>query len=74
MNVKTDSYRGLQGANCHIRELTEFQDFAMADRSRSSNVIHFPRRDAPVEDDYRERMKCNLIALAFTSTLFLASC
>jgi len=46
----------------------------MSDRSRSSNVLHFPRRHAPIEDDYRERMRGNLIALAFTSTLFLASC
>ena len=47
----------------------------MADRYRSSSIIHFPRRKtAPVEDDYHERMRCNLISLAFILSLFLASC
>lgn len=46
----------------------------MGERLRSSNVVPFPRGLVPVKDDYRERMRCNLIALVFTSTLLLASC
>jgi hypothetical protein len=41
----------------------------------ANNVIEFPRKRIPQgEDDYRERMRANLAAIAFLSIFLLASC
>jgi hypothetical protein len=40
----------------------------------ANNVIKFPRRREVGEDDYRERMRANLAAIAFLSVFLLASC
>ena len=41
----------------------------------ANNVIEFPRKRIPQgEDDYRERMKANLAAIAFLSIFLLATC
>ena len=41
----------------------------------TTNVIKFPRKRLPgAEDDYRERMRANLAAVAFISILILGSC
>jgi hypothetical protein len=41
----------------------------------ANNVIKFPRKRRPgAEDNYRERMRVNLAALAFIATFTLGSC
>ena len=40
----------------------------------ANNVIKFPKRRSPLgKDDYRERMRANLAAVAFLSIFLLAS-
>jgi hypothetical protein len=41
----------------------------------SPNVIQFPRRRIPQgEDDYRQRMRANLAAVAFLTIFLLGAC
>ena len=41
----------------------------------SNNVIIFPKKKIPQgEDDYRERMRTNLAAIAFITMFLLGSC
>jgi hypothetical protein len=41
----------------------------------SDNVVQFPRKTIPrCEDDYHQRMRANLAALAFIAILLLGSC
>jgi|KBSMisStaDraftv2_1062788.scaffolds.fasta_scaffold562451_1 hypothetical protein len=39
-----------------------------------TNVVKFPRKRIVREDDYRERMRVNLAALAFIAVFLLVSC